>query len=603
MSSLNKEEIVLLNCFSYLDIRNLIDIKLGKAVGDIIKDTGQFEELTADKPALIGQESWRKILELIQNNKKLSSLIITAQSKEMNYDTKGLNATCFLDKSSNEATFVFRGTGSGEWVDNGVAFSEPDSPQQLEALEYFERSLKRYKLLEKNYSINVTGHSKGGNKAQFITIHSDIVGECYSFDGQGFSKEALEQYKNKIEQNQHKITSITADLDYVHCLGNEIAGKKELFKTKYNLLEYPKNHCPDAILNKDGQLTEKVQNEPWQNVMINKYTRYLMELKPSMKKEIFSSFMGLAQMSLGGEPAIEKRVPSFNDAKIAISSASTEYKNWFSQDRNEFTFGQKLVLSALGMPILKLGVQFCYYLEYKSFAKLEEMVFGTLSKDIKKEFSNSQDIIELQKVLELSKKDLENVHKLIVEKIEKETTNIPSLTKSLESNEACNSTLTIEKNRALILEASRHIKRIANDIMQIENKKEELNKIRINLETVDKNRNIAQNYDNKILFKKSYQDKFQNEKNSFDMAQSYLKSVGISNWDEYNKFAEEFNKSNCVLDSLKSEMNKLKLIQDNLRKEVIKKENIQKRMLKEHGVANKSQNYPKSKNSKMQIEI
>ena len=50
------------------------------------------------------------------------------------------------------------------------------------------------KNLPKEYgnNITVTGHFKGGNKAQYVTIVTDRIGRCVSFDGQGFSKEFLE---------------------------------------------------------------------------------------------------------------------------------------------------------------------------------------------------------------------------------------------------------------------------------------------------------------------------------------------------------------------------------------------------------------------------
>lgn len=41
-------------------------------------------------------------------------------------------------------------------------------------------------VLESYDSITVTGHSKGGNKAQYVTVLSDKVDRCISMDGQGF---------------------------------------------------------------------------------------------------------------------------------------------------------------------------------------------------------------------------------------------------------------------------------------------------------------------------------------------------------------------------------------------------------------------------------
>ena len=49
-------------------------------------------------------------------------------------------------------------------------------------------------------NIIVTGHSKGGNKAQYVTINSkynDLIDKCFSFDGQGMSPEAIEAFINR----------------------------------------------------------------------------------------------------------------------------------------------------------------------------------------------------------------------------------------------------------------------------------------------------------------------------------------------------------------------------------------------------------------------
>ena len=51
-------------------------------------------------------------------------------------------------------------------------------------------------------SITVAGHSKGGNKAQYVTVLSDKVDRCISMDGQGFSQEFIDKYYAEIQKER-----------------------------------------------------------------------------------------------------------------------------------------------------------------------------------------------------------------------------------------------------------------------------------------------------------------------------------------------------------------------------------------------------------------
>lgn len=90
----------------------------------------------------------------------------------------------------NMIYIAFKGTAGGvEWRDNAYA-SYPEyafTEAQREALEYFDKMYEKYVNcnIKKVY---VTGHSKGGNKAQFIMVmrgsteHTKLK-KCFSFCG------------------------------------------------------------------------------------------------------------------------------------------------------------------------------------------------------------------------------------------------------------------------------------------------------------------------------------------------------------------------------------------------------------------------------------
>ncbi len=155
----------------------------------------------------------------------------------------GLNACTFI-KPDGTLSVVFRGTASGEWIDNGEGLSgipeentylsyNPDgtergrvirthdyaSDAQVEALNWFQRVTA----LHRPPHLTVSGHSKGGNKAQFITMQTPRVDTCYSFNGQGFSPEAVTMLQESLgeafEARRRRLFAVCGENDYVHVLG------------------------------------------------------------------------------------------------------------------------------------------------------------------------------------------------------------------------------------------------------------------------------------------------------------------------------------------------------------------------------------------------
>ena len=154
------------------------------------------QDQSDDNPGqcLMNLDEWKAVLTAIKNDKLLMSLKITNvfdsdSSADPNVPSAGTNfrAACF--SNDEETVIVFRGThGVYTWNDNGEGGYQADTASQQEALNYVN-------LLGANLTtsgkITVTGHSKGGNLAQYVTICAAylVVDRCVSFDGQGFSNE------------------------------------------------------------------------------------------------------------------------------------------------------------------------------------------------------------------------------------------------------------------------------------------------------------------------------------------------------------------------------------------------------------------------------
>ncbi len=160
----------------------------------------------------------RDLIAIFKNDATLMNLKTLDSSKYKSAgDDSGI--LTFVD-SSGEATVVFRGTENvAEWADNVNGLNQTDTERQQYAADYIR---KLYESGEVD-SISVTGHSKGGNKAQYVTIVcGGMIQRCVSFDGQGFSNEFFEKYQNEINNYRNKITAYAADGDYVNVLLNPL---------------------------------------------------------------------------------------------------------------------------------------------------------------------------------------------------------------------------------------------------------------------------------------------------------------------------------------------------------------------------------------------
>ena len=131
-------------------------------------------------------------------------------------------------KAPDGSIFVhYRGTGDGNWGYNAPAYGGPPSPMQEWSLDYFNEMVETHYNVDSGKSLNVTGHSQGGNNAQFVTIRSpygDQITNCISLDGPGFSTQFQEDSINLYgeayyDRQRGKIFAFNGVNDYVSCLG------------------------------------------------------------------------------------------------------------------------------------------------------------------------------------------------------------------------------------------------------------------------------------------------------------------------------------------------------------------------------------------------
>ncbi len=173
------------------------------------------------------------ILEQAAENEAIGNLVIGNQSARLGYDP-GTAACTFSAPDQSTVYVVYRGTGDGEWPDNGIGMSSKDTLQQRRALNYFDQVVETMGIGAAQRLI-VTGHSKGGNKAQYVTMestYSHLVDVCYSVDGQGFSPEAVASWKGfygeEYEERVQKLRGIYGENDFVSVLGTGIIPEENI---------------------------------------------------------------------------------------------------------------------------------------------------------------------------------------------------------------------------------------------------------------------------------------------------------------------------------------------------------------------------------------
>jgi len=227
-------------------------------VGDI---AGKIEMEETIWPCRMSRKEWLKVLHGIQQDENISSLnLIKIDDKPT-----GHRGVVFSD-GNGKGFIIFRGTNSAlEWEDNALGMLEPDTPAQQLASAFVWQEYRNFQ------QTIVAGHSKGGNKAKYsaITLPDYCIERCYSFDGQGFSLEFIEKYKESIAKRKQIIKQLSDRRGFVNALGlpvvettylNGWRGAARIDLPYGDSIE--KFHCPDALRDVWGKLATQSRYSP-----------------------------------------------------------------------------------------------------------------------------------------------------------------------------------------------------------------------------------------------------------------------------------------------------------------------------------------------------
>ena len=222
MNSTTQQQIELasvLNLIPYLDTD--FNYSQDMRLADIVKEHEKEFENDA---------TFKILKKAIEDNPSYGEVMLVDQSSTnstLKWKDDLIQGCTFRDPEGNYYV-SYRGTGDGRWIDNGLGMTNESTAMQEAAREYFDLMAEEYFIdADANgKQIIVTGHSKGGNEAQYVYMTSKyehLIDKCYSYDGQGFSGKARDYFIEKYGENyQEKLSdmySICGKDDYVHDLG------------------------------------------------------------------------------------------------------------------------------------------------------------------------------------------------------------------------------------------------------------------------------------------------------------------------------------------------------------------------------------------------
>ena len=347
------EQILLLNNLLYFNntgpVKTFLDEgNEGMTVGeyvDRVLNNGSFDFEQASGDTMTAKE-YKELLTAVKNDNTLSRLVIEDVHIDQTSGAGGKSAL-FVDPVSNEAIVAFKGTEAAqEWADNFSGVSATDGSDGV-STELQESALKWYqdKVKDGGYSnITVTGHSKGGNKAKYITLMDDSVDRCISHDGQGFSDEFVEKYADNIAKNQYKITNHNTDNDFVNILLNDV-GDTHYYKgnkDSFGQMGFAENHAPNAFMFFDengGMRITETKQEPGMkelDLMLNSYIRSVPKEDRQKTGAMLAEVINLMYSNASDDEKLNKLVELFAKEKYRQESANLlayilDYKSKYPQ--------------------------------------------------------------------------------------------------------------------------------------------------------------------------------------------------------------------------------------------------------------------------------
>ena len=221
MSELSQKELLLLSNYLYMD-SSVTQGTIAEALAVYKNGAGDFDVERVRSSNIGGGMSAEDAVELFAQMDGSSDYFRNLEVVQT-IDEGGIRGVCFAERGGQDATVVFRGTGGKyhSWADNVYGEYLSGTNMQRLAADFVRDQCCAYE------NITLSGHSKGGNLAQYVTVVCpDKVDRCVSYDGQGFGASFLKENEKLIQEAAPKISSISAHNDFVNVLLTSIAGRR-----------------------------------------------------------------------------------------------------------------------------------------------------------------------------------------------------------------------------------------------------------------------------------------------------------------------------------------------------------------------------------------
>ncbi len=241
------------------------ELFISRSVGEWMRSI-DLEKLCDGDPdhlPMTTAEEWKNIIAAVRKDPLLSRLRILTMYTDLREGGGTCKNAVFLS-GEKEAVVVFKGTdayhGMAQWEDNFLSANAADSPHQIRALEWYRKCYELYHL--ERYDVTLTGHSKGGNKAKYITILDPTVRACVSFDGEGFSDKFFDKYRRQIAAAKDRIENHFVNYDYIGLLMNNIGRETFYYGNNIGTGGFTENHLPNTFLRFDADGEVHLDEDP-----------------------------------------------------------------------------------------------------------------------------------------------------------------------------------------------------------------------------------------------------------------------------------------------------------------------------------------------------
>jgi len=341
----------LLDTYTYLDAQG--DYYSGKTIKAALK------EMDARHEPCTKTDEYKYLWEIAKSDKSnFGDYIVASQSSvDGNHKMALLVGVAFLSPESennDSKLFVcYRGTGDGRWPDNGVGLTSASSQMQREAEAWFTNTVMAKQYGDFNGDIILSGHSKGGNNAQYVMMSSPYgskVTTCYSLDGQGFSAEAIERFKQLYGEDHYnrqisKMYAINGNNDYVSQFGTKIISDENTFYINTsgsgfrsyhdikNMINWESKEGANLYWNKKGDIIIQGDQGPVSKYAERIYNDALSKFSKEEMSAFASTIMGVLE--------------------IAMKNHNTDKNSWFGKgDIKQASPDDVIIFCVKGAPYL-----------------------------------------------------------------------------------------------------------------------------------------------------------------------------------------------------------------------------------------------------------